>query len=154
MSTASINRILLIDDDEDDCFLFAEALKPSFPDIELDCAPDFLEASNYLINTKPDLIFLDLNMPYKNGLLALAELKSDEVFKQIPVIVFSSSDNPREIKQAYEKGAALYITKPIVFKELLLSLQQVLNKDWAKPAIITARYFVNGHYEAFKTEAV
>ena len=154
MPAASLNRILLIDDDEDDCFLFAEALKSSFPEVLLHCAPEFLEASNYLINTKPDLIFLDLNMPYKNGFVVLSELKNDEVFKQIPIIVFSSSDNPREIKQAYEKGAALYITKPIVFKDLLLALRQVLSKDWGKPAIITANYFVDGHYEAFKTETI
>ena len=145
---------MLIDDDLDDRYLFTEALKDSFPSIAFDHAPDFLEAGDYLIKNKPEIIFLDLNMPYKNGFAALTELKADEVFKQIPVILFSSSDNPKEIKMAYEKGAALFITKPIVFKELVLILKQVLNKDWSRPAVITAEYFVDGCYRAFKAEVV
>ena len=152
--TEQIKKILLVDDDPDDCYLLTEALTQLFSDISLDYVHHFLDAMEYLLTTRPDLIFLDLNMPYKNGFVALTELKADEVFRQIPVIVFSNSDNPRDIKLSYEKGAALYITKPISYKELLQSLQQVIEKDWSRPAAITAKYYINGQYHPFRSEAI
>jgi CheY-like chemotaxis protein len=150
--TTSIKTILLIDDDQDDCYLFTDAIKKSFPSISVAQANNFIEGIAYLTSATPDIIFLDLNMPFKNGLDALSELKSDESFRNIPVVIFSSSNYTRDVKTGYERGAALYFTKPSSFESLLLALQQILSKDWGKPAAITAQYFINGAYEAFSAE--
>jgi CheY-like chemotaxis protein len=153
MPTTSLNTILLVDDDQDDCYLFTDAIKKIFPAVNLVCTNNFIEAIAYLTSEKPDIIFLDLNMPFKNGIESLTELKADLNFKSIPVVVFSNSDYPKDIKLSYEKGAALYFTKPSSFDDLMLGLQQILNKDWNRPAVITAKQFVEGKYEAFMLEA-
>jgi CheY-like chemotaxis protein len=152
-SITSISTILLIDDDQDDCYLFTDAIKNFLPNINLVTVNNFLEAIAYLTSEQPDIIFLDLNMPFKSGIESLAELKADQNFKTIPIVVFSNSDYPKDIKLSYEKGAALYFTKPSSFDDLLVGLQQILNKDWTRPAIITAKQFIEGKYEAFTLEA-
>jgi CheY-like chemotaxis protein len=149
-TTSNINKILLVDDDPDDCYLFTDAIKQCFPEMEISCVENFLEALSYLTTQTPDLIFMDLNMPFKNGFECLSELKANHAFRSIPVIIFSSSNYIRDIKQAYEKGAALYYTKPVSFEVLRNSLEQILNKNWQKPAIVTAEYFIEGEYQPFK----
>lgn len=152
-TTHHISTILLVDDDQDDCYLFTDAIKKMFPGVNLVITNNFIEAIAYLTSDKPDIIFLDLNMPFKNGIESLAELKADSNFKSIPIVVFSNSDYPKDIKLSYEKGAALYFTKPSSFDDLVLGLQQILQKDWSRPAVITAKQFVDGKYEAFSLEA-
>src|SRR5690349_14252762 len=134
----SIRSILLVDDDQDDYFLFSEALKKTRLSISLCYSSNFLEAVAYLTTELPDIIFLDLNMPFKNGLDALTDLKAEENFRSIPVVIFSSSTYSRDVKVAYERGAALYFTKPSSFEALEAALAQILLKDWQKPALITA----------------
>lgn len=152
MSTTALSTILLIDDDQDDCYLFTDAVKKIFPSVVVVCTNNFLEAIAYLTSEKPQLIFLDLNMPFKNGLDALLEIKTQEDLRSIPIVVFSNSDYPKDIKLAYERGAALYFTKPPSFEDLSIGLQQILSKDWSRPAIITAKQFIDGKYEVFSLE--
>src|SRR5687768_14853107 len=114
-ATTSIKTILLVDDDQDDYFLFGEALKKTGLSVSLSYSSNFLEAIAYLTTQLPDIIFLDLNMPFKNGLDALSDLQAEENFRSIPVVIFSSSTYSRDIKIAYERGAALYFTKPSSF---------------------------------------
>ena len=148
----SIKSILLIDDDQDDYFLFDEALKNSGLNISLFHTSNFLEAVAHLTTRLPGIIFLDLNMPFKNGLDALIDLKADDIFRSVPVVIFSSSTYSRDIKLAYERGAALYFTKPSSFEDLVLALSQILSKDWQKPASVTAQYFLEGSYIPFVLE--
>ena len=72
---------------------------------------------NYNVAEVPCLIVLDLNMPKMNGTQTLGNLKSDERFKHIPVIIYSTSINPLEKEKCMQLGAHSYITKPISFKE-------------------------------------
>jgi CheY-like chemotaxis protein len=153
MATPSLNTILLIEDDQDDCYLFTDAVKRIFPAITIVNANNFLEAMACLTVSHPDIIFLDLNMPFKNGIESLTELKANSTFKSIPVVIFSNSDYPKDIKLSYENGAALYFTKPSSFDDLVLGLQQILYKDWSRPAVITAKQFIDGKYKAFTLEA-
>ena len=153
MTTARpIKSILLIDDDQDDYYLFSEALKKTGFPAPLSYSSNFIEAVAYLTNDIPDLIFLDLNMPFKSGLDALIDLKTEESFRSIPVVIFSSSTYSRDIKLAYERGAALYFTKPSSFEILVESLQQILEKNWKEPALITSRQFIDGLYVPFQLE--
>jgi len=65
----------------------------------------------------PQLIILDLNMPRKNGLEALEELKRDGTLRKIPVVIFSTSDTLRDVERAYELGASCFVSKPNSFDE-------------------------------------
>ena len=106
---------LVIDDDPDDCYFFCEAI--SKIDASADCitAMDGEEALAKLrngINRLPDLIFLDLNMPRMDGRLCLTELKKDNLLKEIPVIILSTSSSENDIDETGKMGAVYFITKP------------------------------------------
>jgi CheY-like chemotaxis protein len=112
---------LLADDDQDDAELFSEALTTLDPPVLFQHVPDGQAVFNYLgnkSNRKPDIIFLDLNMPEMSGWQCLAKLKNDSYFREIPVIMYSTSTNPRDREIAGELGAAGFVTKPTDFKLL------------------------------------
>ncbi|HLZ85711.1 MAG TPA: response regulator [Puia sp.] len=122
MSDSSLKkRFLLIDDDTDDRELFSEALATVDPVIICDQATDGAEAFARLRNnelSKPDLIFLDINMPVMNGWQFLTRLKSEDAYKHIPVIVYSTSSNQKDRRIADDLGALCFITKPHAFRNL------------------------------------
>ena len=104
-----VNRFfLLADDDRDDAELFSEALSTVNPSIKFHHVEDGQEVFQFLSTSKiekPDVIFLDLNMPAMSGWQCLAKLKNDTTLKNIPVIMYSTSSNPREKEIAIELGA-------------------------------------------------
>lgn len=75
----------------------------------------------------PDLILMDINMPRKNGIEALKEMRSDPRFPPIPVLMFTISDDLEDIKKSYEAGANGFITKPTNLQELIGVLQHAVN---------------------------
>ncbi len=108
-------QILLVDDDEDDRLFFIEAMIQTGQNLIINVAKNGFELMNFLKNGKmkmPFVIFLDLNMPLKNGRECLQEIKSDEILKNIPVIIFSTSKSEEQVDLAFNLGANLYITKP------------------------------------------
>lgn len=112
-------RFLLIDDDTDDRELFSEALAAVDPVIICDQATDGAEAFHLLRKGgSPDIIFLDINMPVMNGWQFLTKLKSEDAYKDIPVIVYSTSSNVKDRRIADEMGALCFITKPHAFPVL------------------------------------
>ena len=74
---------------------------------------------------RPDLILLDLNMPRKNGQEVLAEIKSDDALKSIPVIIFTTSKSSDDIEKAYGLHANCYISKPVDFDEFTNVVQTI-----------------------------
>lgn len=120
-------HILLADDDRDDRFLFQEALQELPLNANLRTVHDGEDLMAYLVENAhnlPDVLFLDLNMPKKNGFECLSEIKLSEQLKNLPVIMFSTSF-PRDvnyeqdmIKMLYKIGAADYIRKPANFDQL------------------------------------
>lgn len=114
--------ILMADDDADDRFLVQAALE----DNNLSHAVLFFEDGeqllNYLIleenNEIPNLILLDLNMPKRDGREVLKTIRTYEKWRNIPVIIFSTSNAPDDIITAYQLGANCYITKPSSYEEL------------------------------------
>lgn len=119
---------LLADDDSDDKEMFAEALTSIDKTIIFHTAVDGREALKMLdeLNAKPQLIFLDVNMPVMNGWQCLKALKEDERYKQIPVIVISTSSHQRDIDIARDLGALCYFTKPNDFNDLKNVLQVIV----------------------------
>jgi CheY-like chemotaxis protein len=121
--------IYLIDDDMDDVELFREALQEVDPSISLLYANDGHEAVRNLTEQKnvlPDLIFLDISMPVFSGLQCLAFFKKDEKLKDLPVIMYTTSSQEREIRTAKELGASGFVTKPNDFKHLKRMLALIL----------------------------
>lgn len=111
---------MLIDDDEDDQHIFLSALKELTLSIVCHVASNGRKALEHLNSgaVKPELIFLDLNMPVMNGQQFLQLIKQDAALKKIPVIIFSTSSNPVTIEEVMELGARDFITKPDHFDQL------------------------------------
>jgi CheY-like chemotaxis protein len=125
-----MQNIYLIDDDMDDVELFREALEEVNPSISLQYANDGYEAVKTLTERKsalPDLIFLDISMPIFSGLQCLASFKKDDQLKDLPVIMYTTSSQEREIRTARELGASAFVTKPNDFKVLKRLLALVLD---------------------------
>jgi CheY-like chemotaxis protein len=142
-------KILLVDDDPDDRYLFSEAISGLNGLYDVTCVNNFTGALSYLATHKPALIFLDLNMPIKNGFDCLSVLKKEERYKKIPVVIFSSSSYEKDIQAAYDRGAALYFTKPSGFDILSKALNEILLKNWDHAAIVTASHFADNKYKSF-----
>lgn len=110
----------LVDDDADDVTIFKEVLQDINPGIDFVSAGDGHEALTNLKmqNNKPDVIFLDLNMPRMGGKECLVALKGDVQLQNIPVIMYTTSSQSKDIEETMQKGAVCFITKPTNLKEL------------------------------------
>jgi CheY-like chemotaxis protein len=127
--------IYLADDDADDCMLFEEALREVSEDSQLTTANDGVELMSLMETTvppPPDVIFLDLNMPRKNGFECLDQIRRTLKWKDIPVVIFSTSGQEEMINNVYEKGANYFMKKPGSFPKLKQAIEQILDIDWAK----------------------
>lgn len=121
--------ILLADDDTDDCMFFANALEELKVHYKLKTVFDGEQLMHFLENNEnlPDIIFLDMNMPCKNGFECLAEIRQSERYKMIPVIIISTSLDENIIKLLHENGAFFYIKKPSLFAHLKKLMSLVIN---------------------------
>jgi CheY-like chemotaxis protein len=147
--TKIIARVILAEDDIDDQNIFQIALEEIDSAIRAEFVSDGKELLRLLQTNKPDLLFLDLDMPYKNGLECLVEMRNDPRLETIPVVVFSSTTRPSNIQTAYEMGAHLFFIKPPVYSDYLSSIKSILKLDWSDPEAVREQYCVNGRYTAF-----
>jgi chemotaxis family two-component system response regulator Rcp1 len=113
-------EILLVEDNPGDARLTMEALKESKVHNRLSVVEDGLDAlaflcrkGKYANSPRPDLILLDLNLPKKDGREVLADIKTDESLKRIPVVVLTTSKAEEDILKTYDLHANCYITKPV-----------------------------------------
>jgi len=114
-------HIFLADDDADDRAIFYEAIRVSFAKAKLTSATNGEELLKVLKEIKtslPRLVFLDLNMPVKNGHETLIDIRKDDTLKAIPVIIYSTSHDVKDIDKSFYEGADFYITKPTSFSDL------------------------------------
>ena len=128
MSTKPL-KILLADDDFDDCIFFKKALEELKVATHLSTVNDGDQLMDYLsLNSEhlPSVIFLDINMPRKNGLECLSEIKQNERLKNLPVVMFSSSNSRDQISKLFKTGANVYIHKPSDFAHLIQVIHHAL----------------------------
>ena len=131
MGNAQINtpiNILLADDDADEQHFFETAVKELPFEITLKTVKNGAQLMDYLSNncgSLPDVIFLDIIMPRKNGLECLLEIKHNEFFKRIPVIMYSNSVGDEYIRKSYKGGAFNFFRKGI-YVELTESINKLL----------------------------
>lgn len=126
-------KVILIDDDFDDQLLFEDAVNEVTTQVECLTARNGMEAIELLNNTTPtpSLIFLDLNMPLMDGFEFLEYIKSVDQFKEIPVIIISTSNSPYDQKRSEALGAKIFFTKTSDFHDLKERLSQFLNTDFS-----------------------
>jgi DNA-binding response OmpR family regulator len=121
----------LIDDDDDDQEIFSLAVSNIDDQIKCVTANDGVEALKMLnqdTQFKPNFIFLDLNMARMNGKDCLVELRRMDRLKDVPVIIYSTSSEQRDIQETRQLGATDYIVKPPSMTMLEKRLEQVLRK--------------------------
>jgi len=128
--------ILLVEDNPADVQLTEEGLKRAKVLNRLDVVEDGEEALAFLRRQgrhgnaiRPDLIFLDLNLPKMDGRQFLAEIKADPALNHIPVVVLTSSDADEDVLKAYKLQASCYVKKPVLFQEFLKTIK-LIDEFW------------------------
>ncbi|MEK9627780.1 MAG: response regulator [Nitrospinota bacterium] len=133
-----IFKIIIAEDDEDDYALISDSFKLIQKNCQTDWVRDGEELLDFLNSTidpngikkeKPDLIFLDLNMPKKDGREVLQEIKSNPKFKFIPVIILTTSQAKVDIQMTYNLGANSYIQKPFKYSDFHIMMENCF-KYW------------------------
>lgn len=122
--------ILLVDDDAEDCGIFQEALKEVNPDSICLTAHNGEEALRLLDDSilLPDMIFLDINMPFMNGKICLVKIRENDKFREVPVVIYSTTITAGE-KKAFAKLGAGIFEKPATYLQLKNTLRKFLYPD-------------------------
>jgi CheY-like chemotaxis protein len=132
MNAEYIN-ICLADDDQDDRLFFTDAFDELRIKTKVNTFNDGVELMNYLNDTDsvlPNVLFLDLNMPKKNGLECLMEIKKNENLNDIAIAIYSTSSSEEHIEETFINGANIYIKKPSDFETLKKILAEVVTINW------------------------
>lgn len=125
--------ILIAEDDADDRYLMKTALEETGITEVVEYVENGVEVMSFLesINEEngelnyPQFILLDLNMPKMDGREVLKKIKSNDSFRKIPVIVFSTTKNQLEVKRCYDLGANTYIVKPVTYDSLVDTIREI-----------------------------
>jgi CheY-like chemotaxis protein len=133
MYDIQIKNVLLAEDDEEDVLLFETVLSELNQDIIVTVATDgnVLMALLKQATILPEMIFLDLNMPHKNGFECLSEIKGNAQWNSIKIVILSTSSQKQQIETAYDNGADLYLAKPVSYTQFKNMLEKCLTLDWA-----------------------
>ena len=136
---STLGRILLVEDDPKDVELTLTALDEYNLANEVVVARDGEEALDYLFcrekfttrsNENPTVLLLDLKLPKIDGLEVLKQIKSDEKYSMIPVVVLTSSQEEKDMVASYKLGVNAYVVKPVDFHEFVNAIKE-LGVFWA-----------------------
>lgn len=123
--------LLVVEDSDEDFYAIRRALGTTLPCAIVRCSTGS-EVLDYFARraadphaVRPSLILLDLNLPGKNGFSILHHLKQDSSLCDIPVVIFSTSNNPADIERCYRASAASYVVKPLQYDHLRQVLQNL-----------------------------
>lgn len=125
-------RILWVEDNISDILLIKEAFRQAELRLHLNVVEDGVEAVNFLFrrgryarSRRPDLIILDLNLPKKNGLEVIKDIKTDSLLQEIPLVVLTSSSKDRDVLDGLNPERCLYLVKPSSFDALVDMAKQI-----------------------------
>ena len=125
--------ITLADDDVDDRLFSEDAFDELKINTSVSTCNDGVELMEYLTNPEtilPNILFLDLNMPRKNGFECLLEIRADKKFDDIAIAIYSTSSSEDDIENTFVHGANIYIKKPSDFNTLKKVLSEVVTLNW------------------------
>lgn len=128
-----IMNIVLADDDSDDRLLFEEAITEIDVNTKLDLFNDGKELMDYITLPDvilPEIVFLDLNMPIKNGMQCLKEIRDNATLKDLCVAIYSTSSSEQDIEETFVNGANIYINKPNSFSALKKIIEKIVKINW------------------------
>lgn len=126
-------NVFYADDDEEDREIFCSAVQQINPTIRVILSKDGQEALDILKTQieSPDFIFLDINMPRMNGIECLVKLKADNRLKRVPVIMYSTTADSKEINKMKMLGAEGFIQKASSFEKLKQTIHKVLTREYS-----------------------
>ncbi len=141
---AITKNIFLVDDDADDQLFFVDALKEIDAEITCGIANNGKEALEKLkaLHVLPEIVFLDLNMPFMNGYECLSHLKNELKLSKIPVVVFTTSNDPKDAEITHQLGADVFLSKPNEFNKLRSKLERILNLNFRENSHLISQYSV------------
>lgn len=134
--------IALGEDDSDDHLLFTEALKQVSKESTLQTVPNGMLLLDLLEERRaslPDVIVLDVNMPGMSGIECLKIIRKTTGLHQLPVIIMSTSTNPKTIDDAFASGASSYAVKPGKFDDLKKIVGKIVFTDWVAESLTKDR---------------
>ena len=124
--TVNANGVVLVaDDDVDICDMLGMKLRQS--NYEVHTALDGLQTLEIIRSVRPNLVILDIMMPFKSGMDVLREMRSDPAIADIPVILMTASRQEKDVESGFALGVIDYINKPFNLKDLVLLAQSVLS---------------------------
>jgi CheY-like chemotaxis protein len=129
----TVIEVLLVDDDLDDRNTFRDALselKIATNLVLLEDGRDLLEHLQDKSRKRPDILFLDLNMPYKSGVDCLIEIRGHGDFNDLSIAIYSTSATDKDVEETFIHGANIYIRKPANFAKLKHVLGEVVNMNF------------------------
>jgi len=130
-NTSRIKRIFIAEGDSDFFYFFNSAILAVSKSVNvLRTADGVMLLSLIESSVKPDIIFLDLNMPFKDGIRCLQAIRSNEKTKQTKVVMFSSSGLTNDIDACYNNGADFYFIKPTSFLSLVEQFKNLLVNEY------------------------
>ena len=123
-------KILLVDDDQEEYEFITSAFENLTVNAEVVQVQDCSDVAETIRSHNPDMVFIDINMPSINGIDCLKSVRADSRFENLPIIIYSTSNNVSDIQDSFNHKANLYVVKPNTFNKLTASLQKVLSMDW------------------------
>jgi DNA-binding response OmpR family regulator len=132
MLTIEPKDVLLAEDDHDDVEFFQSAIRDTTIPVELRHAKDGEELFLELKRAVPNLLFLDIQMPCKDGISCILEIRKNRKYDRLPVVMFSSLSHKSYVDKTYRYGANYYVVKPTSVAALTQRLQYLLSVEWEK----------------------
>jgi len=128
------NLIIIADDDPDDSLFLLTALLSLPLELTVITVPNGERLISILEKVSPQIIFLDINMPKKNGFDALKHIRSNVRSEQPTVIMFSTSTSVLDIRMSQQLGADMYVTKPHTIQNYNMIIEDIFKRDWSGKA--------------------
>ncbi|MBV4358994.1 response regulator [Pinibacter aurantiacus] len=125
-------NVLIAEDDDDDYLIFSLAVEELSVRVILSRAENGDVLMKMLNEKHPDLLFLDILMPCRDGRQCIKEIRADSKFDSLPIIVYSSLKDMETIEFCYRAGSNLYAVKPSSLKDVKQALERIFSVDWKK----------------------
>jgi CheY-like chemotaxis protein len=153
MAENRTQHVLMADDDRDHALLFQRLIIKEYPSVKISYVCDGEQLMHFLHLHAVDILFLDLNMPFKNGYECLQEIRKEAGLKNLPIVVYSSSAHLRDIQKCFLNDADFYLVKPFITEHLKRAIQMILSADWQDDPPIKRHYFINNSFVPYTTNA-
>jgi CheY-like chemotaxis protein len=124
---STIKKVILADDDADDRELFSEAFSLVAPEVHVSVVKDGEELLSSMEFDAPDIVFLDLNMPKKNGYECIVAIRENEKFSRIPIVIFTTSLHTKDVDDTFRQGANYFFRKPNNFEDIKNVLVRIVH---------------------------